>query len=139
MKRLFAISFLLFFIALNGSPAALAAPDTAPANGQSAIDKRVDIIFPPGSVQDKDNNQGALPTGDLKKDIVPAAIKIALALAGTLFFCAIVYSGVMLVIAQGNEEELTKFKNMLIWSLVGLAFITASYALVRGVMNLVFK
>lgn len=117
-------------------PAAGAAGSTAAAPAAPASpEDRVNTLFPPGSVGD----QGALPTGDLKKNIVPAAIRIALALAGTAFFCALVYSGVMLVIAQGNEEELTKFKNMLIWSLVGLAFITASYALVRGVMTLVFK
>lgn len=80
-----------------------------------------------------------MATADLKTGIVPQAIKIVLALAGVVSFGIFVYAGIMLVIAQGNEEDVTKAKSTFIWSLVGLAFITTAYALVRGIMQLVLN
>ena len=66
------------------------------------------------------------------------AINIFLAVSGSISVIVFVYAGVMLIISQGNEEEITKFKNLLIWALVGTVFTTLSYALVRGIMLLVF-
>ncbi|MBI4994244.1 hypothetical protein HZC21_01195 [Candidatus Peregrinibacteria bacterium] len=83
--------------------------------------------------------QKALPTGNFRFEIIPKVIKLTLALVGTVSVIVFVYAGVMLVIAQGNEEDLKKFKEILVWSIVGLIFITVSYALVSGVMQLVFK
>lgn len=99
-----------------------------------------DEILPKELVQPVDSTaQKALPTGDFRFEIIPKAIKLTLALVGTVSVIVFVYAGVMLVIAQGNEEDLKKFKEMLIWSIVGLLFITLSYAIVTGVMQLVFK
>lgn len=79
-----------------------------------------------------------LPEGNLKKSIVPQAIKFTLILTGVVSVGVFSYAGVMLVVAQGNEEEITKFKNILIWSLVGLAFITMAYTLVSGLLQISF-
>jgi len=130
MKRIFFISILLSFMALSALPVFAAAEDE---------------ILPKETISNVNPKTGnstggqLLPTGNLKKDVVPQAISIALALGGTVSFGVFVYAGVMLIIAQGNEEEITKFKNVLIWSIVGLIFITVSYGLVRGIMQLVFK
>ena len=80
-----------------------------------------------------------LPTGDFRTSIIPKAIKLTLALVGTVSVIVFVYAGVMLVISQGNEDDIKKFKEMITWSLIGLVFIVASYAIVTGVMTLVFK
>lgn len=129
MKRLFFISVLLSFMALSALPVFAAAEDE---------------ILPKNTVNRTDPKTGnisgqLLPTGNLKKDVVPQAIRIALALGGTVSIVVFVYAGVMLIIAQGNEEEITKFKNVMVWSIVGLIFITISYGLVRGLMQIVFK
>lgn len=115
------------------------APQVLAAGPEEAIQGKIDNILPPTIVEPVDERSGvAPPTSNLKFEIIPKAINIFLAMAGTMSFIVFVYAGVMLIIAQGNEEEITKFKNVLIWSIVGLLLITAAYALVRGIMNLVF-
>lgn len=126
MKRLLLLTGLLIFIALHASPGAYAAGD--PAKN----------ILPEKMVKEGAGKE-ILPTLRFKEDIVPQSIRIALALAGSVSIAVFIYAGIMLLIAQGNEEELKKFKDILVWSIIGLAFITLSYALIRGVMQLVFK
>lgn len=102
--------------------------------------ERSGSILPESIVNSKlSEGQKSLPTGDFRTSIIPKAIKLTLALVGTVSVIVFVYAGVMLVIAQGNEDDLKKFKEMITWSLIGLVFIVASYAIVTGVMNLIFK
>lgn len=103
---------------------------------EDEIKGKVSDILPEGVVHE--TRSEGLPTGDLKKEIVPQLIRLILMLAGTISFAVFVYAGVMLIYAQGNEEEITKFKNIIIWSLVGLAFVAASYAIVSGVLKIQF-
>jgi magnesium-transporting ATPase (P-type) len=79
-----------------------------------------------------------VPTEDLQQTIFPSIVKMALTLVGTVTFIVFVYSGVMLLIAGSNEEQITKFKSALVWSGVGLAIIMGSYAIVTGVFRLDF-
>lgn len=133
MKRLAFI--FLFFILFVSSYAAVF------AQGPSELDRRLNTILPsiPGVVnQDPSKGVGSLPRSDLKTQIIPQAIRIFLMFVGSVSFIIFVYAGIMLVIAQGNEEEITKFKNILIWSLIGLLFITLSYGIVSGIMRLSF-
>lgn len=127
LKRFSKIAFRVMFTAILFT-------SSVPA---FAAGSKLDEILPPSVLPSTDGHQ-ALPSGDLKLDIVPQAISILLGLAATVSFVVFVYAGIMLIIAQGNEEEVTKFKNILIWSLVGLLAITISYAIVRGIMQLSF-
>lgn len=120
---LHSLVFLALMLALS-SPIALAAEDD---------------ILPKSLVESKVPEGQALPTGDFRFKIIPKAINLTLALVGTVSVIVFVYAGIMLIIAQGNEEDLKKFKEMIMWSLIGLVFIVASYAIVTGVMTLVFK
>lgn len=123
MKRLVFLSVLLTFMLLNHA-VALA----------KSHDKRIDELLPKDIV--KQHSSEALPTSDLKTEILPQLIKIFLGFVGTISFGVFVYAGVMLIISQGKEEEITKFKNILIWSVVGLTFIITAYALVSGVLKI---
>lgn len=134
MKKIFILSISLFLVAAYVLPVF--------ALTGTEIDTKVREILPIGSVNSGDSGVGqrsALPTGNFREVIIPRAINIVLALGGTVSFIVFVYAGVMLIIAQGNEEEITKFKNILLWSVVGLIFITTAYGLVRGIMQLSFR
>jgi hypothetical protein len=140
IKRIFAISLVcaLFLWA----PAVLLASgheggsQPSSAAGESPTMKsKLDTLLPPKS----GGEDIPLPKGQFKTEIIPKAIGIFLGIAGVITTGVLVYAGVMLVISQGNEEEITKFKNILIWSIVGLVFITTSYAIVRGVLQLSFE
>lgn len=135
MKKTFAILFISILTTLAWSTAVLAENGASPEPAQPSGRVAGRALLP----GDEEGSKINLPKGHFKKQIIPNVIKIILAITGTVSFGVFVYAGVMLIIAQGNEEEITKFKNILIWSAVGLAFIMASYAIVTGVMQLVFK
>lgn len=138
MKRFVFVITLLVFIGLNGPVVAAADPEPDPCKDAKFATENE--LLPCGIVQkDASGKVGnILPTSNVKTVLLPYAIKVLLGITGALSVVVFVYAGVMLIISQGNEEELTKFKNILIWSIVGLALVTTSYGLVRGIMQLVF-
>ena len=132
MRRIIFIIALLAFMGLQSLPV-------------FAVDNPADTFLPPnevakpsGYIEGTDSGT-SITSKDLKTEVVPSVINMALALVGTVSMGVFIYSGVMLIIAQGNEEEVTKFKTSLLWSLVGLAFITVSYGIVRGILQIVLK
>lgn len=147
MKRIISLFILLVFVGLQTASVALAAD---PTPEQQAVEDKINNILGPGNIDPIQSNSmptaidpnaanAPLPTGDLKFEIIPQLIKILLMLTGSVSFIVFVYAGIKLIIAQGNDEEITKFKNILLWSAVGLVFITTAYALVSGILQLGFK
>ena len=47
----------------------------------------------------------------------------------------IVFSGFVMITANGNEEKITKGKDSLKWSVLGLALALLSYAIIAAIMN----
>jgi len=80
---------------------------------------------------------GNLPRGDWKV-LLANVIKLVLAITGSLAFAAFTYGGVMMVTAQGNDQQISKGKNILFYSVLALAIIAASYAIVLGITQLQF-
>ncbi len=78
-----------------------------------------------------------LPSGTPQGTILQIT-KIILSIAGSLAFVSFTVSGIFFLVAQGQDEKLSKAKGMLIWSIVGLAIIAVSFALVTGIANLEF-
>jgi len=78
-----------------------------------------------------------LPKGDWTQ-IMAQVINLVLGISGSLAFAAFTYGGVMMVTAQGNDEQIRKGKNILYWSLLALAIIAASYGIVVGITQLQF-
>jgi len=44
----------------------------------------------------------------------------------------------MMITAEGNDEQIRKGKNIIFWSVLALAIIAASYAIVVGISQLKF-
>lgn len=78
-----------------------------------------------------------LPAGDWR-EVLASVIQIILGITGSLALIAFTVGGVMLVTAQGNEERISKGKDILFWSILALAVIAASYGIVIGVSQLQF-
>lgn len=142
MRKIFLLSFFLAILSVTYAPYAIVYADdlevTEPCNDASIGNK----ILPCTTVQTKDPKTGSttsLPTANAKYVVLPQAIKIVLAIVGSASVIVFVYAGVMLVVSQGNEEQMTKFKNVLVYSIIGLILVTTSYGLVRGILQLVFK
>lgn len=56
-------------------------------------------------------------------------IGTALSFVGILFLILVIYAGIMWMTAQGNEQKVTKAKDLLINSIVGLIIVFAAYAI----------
>jgi hypothetical protein len=63
-------------------------------------------------------------------------IKLMLGLAGTFTFTALVFGGVTMVTAQGDDSKLKKGKAIIFNSLLALLIISTSYAIVLGIAQL---
>ena len=79
----------------------------------------------------------ALPKGSTQ-EIIGGIIRFLLGITGALAFISFTYAGIMFVTAQGDEAHLTKAKKTLFWSILALAIIATSYAIVLGVSQLKF-
>ncbi len=63
-------------------------------------------------------------------------IKAVLGLSGTIGLVMFMYGGVMWMTASGNEEKITKAKNIIVWSVLGLIALFGSYIAVGFVIRL---
>lgn len=70
--------------------------------------------------------------------IVAGAVQIILGITGSLAFIAFTVGGVMFITARGSEDQLSKAKAIIYWSILALLVIAASYALILGVTQLQF-
>ncbi|MFA6475301.1 MAG: pilin [Patescibacteria group bacterium] len=61
--------------------------------------------------------------------IIAILIQILLGIVGSLALLMFVWGGMNLIFSHGNEEMVTKGKKILIWAVIGLAVVLASYAL----------
>ena len=81
---------------------------------------------------------GTVPAGDLLTDFIPTIIRQLFRFAWLAVFVSLTVSGVYFVIAQEDEERLTKAKAMIYWSLIGFAFVTLAFAVVKAVTDIDF-
>ena len=85
-----------------------------------------------GSVSLEEHN----PLGDTKtpEPIIGNVINAVLGVVGSLALLMFIYGGVVWMTAAGNSEKVQKGKNILLWAIMGLIVIFASYALVDFVI-----
>lgn len=68
-------------------------------------------------------------------EIVGKIINGAMALLGVIFVAQMVYAGYLWMTASGEEEQLTKAKNIIRRSIVGLAIVLAAWAITTFVLS----
>lgn len=81
---------------------------------------------------------GAVPTGDIVSDFIPQIIRQLFRFASVAVLIAFTVSGIMFITAHGNDEMLTKAKQMLYFTLIGFAFVAMAFAIVKGVTDIDF-
>ncbi len=79
----------------------------------------------------------------IQQDSVPSIIgslaKGALAVAGLIFFILMVYAGLVWMTARGNDERITKARNTLIASIIGLVILISSYAITNFIQTRILQ
>ncbi len=59
----------------------------------------------------------------------------ALALSGSIFLFLVVYGGIIILTSAGNQEKVTKGKNIIIWAIVGAMVLGGAYAITYMVFS----
>jgi cell division protein FtsB len=78
----------------------------------------------------------SLPNGDFLGEVVPAVVTNIMYMVGFLIFIALIYGGTLMVIGRGNEEEVGKAKNIILYSAIALVLVSLGYALIYGIATL---
>ena len=73
--------------------------------------------------------------GGLEKIIQNLANQL-LPIVGAIAIGAIIYSGVLIIISQGEPDKLAKAKRSLLWSVVGIIIVSLSYAIVIALRSI---
>ena len=111
---------------------------------QADIDQK--LLFNPGGVGIKgvqaelfpeEAAVGALPKVDFP-EIAATAIKYVLSLAMVLTFIALIVAAIFYLTAQGEEEQIKKAKDIIIYLIIGMAIIAAAYAITMGISQFQF-
>lgn len=71
-------------------------------------------------------------------DFITLAVKVSqliLGLVGSLSLLMFVYGGVMFLLSAGSSEKVTKAKNILVASVVGLLIVFSSFLIIRFVIS----
>jgi len=66
-------------------------------------------------------------------------IGAVLSLVGVVFFLLVLYGGLRWMIAQGNEAEVDKAKQILVAAVIGLIIVLAAYAITAFIGNALTK
>ncbi|MDD4271214.1 MAG: pilin [Patescibacteria group bacterium] len=64
-------------------------------------------------------------------------INSVLGIVGSLALVMFIYGGITWMLSAGNQEQVTKGKNILIWAAAGIVIIFTAYALVKFVLTTV--
>lgn len=94
------------------------------ANGQEIL----------GNVQDIDRLQnsttlGALGLTDTLSDPLGRLASGAIALTGSIFLGLMVYAGVLWMTAAGNEEQSSKARRIIFYTIIGMALVMSAAAI----------
>ncbi|OGH64313.1 MAG: hypothetical protein A2821_04085 [Candidatus Magasanikbacteria bacterium RIFCSPHIGHO2_01_FULL_41_23] len=118
MKKLF-ITYALVTVLFLTLPIIVDAKKTL-ADADSAL---VDVVGPSG-IDESDIGQAA---GSVVQGVLGAV--------GLLFFCLMVYAGMVWMTAQGDDARVTKARDTIIAASIGMVIIVASYAITNLVVE----
>ncbi len=83
--------------------------------------------------------QAELPAGIAGQDTVEGAvgsvIQVLLSFLGIVFFFLVFYAGITWMTARGNEEKITKAKDMIEAAAIGIVLVLAAYAIASFVLR----
>lgn len=78
------------------------------------------------------NPLGKITTPQL---LIGQIINALLGIVGSLALLMFIYGGFIWMTAAGNQERVTKGRNVLMWAIIGLIIIFASYSLVNFIIT----
>jgi hypothetical protein len=112
------------------SPSPASSPSPSPATSPSAAGSNGTVSG--GTV----NLADVSPVGETDvPTIIGNVIKAVLGVIGAVALFMFVYGGILLLSSGGRPDQIKKGKDVLIWAIIGIAVILASYALVEFIIS----
>lgn len=119
MKKIIFIS--LFLVLMSGAFLSLAqAQDLSPEQGLNATADSITAF--------KEQTKPGYFDNFLQTK-VGQIIGTVLTFVGALFFILMIYAGIMWMTSQGNDQQVTKAKDLLINAIIGIIIVFAAYAI----------
>jgi hypothetical protein len=97
----------------------------------SALSKVNKILIAP-------SRPGTVPEGDILEDFFPQLIRQLFRFAWLAVLISFVVSGIMLIISLDNEERISRAKRMIYFTLLGFAFVSLAFAIVKAITDIDF-
>lgn len=82
----------------------------------------------------EDKPQGAVEDPDPRESIM-RIVNYFLGFLGLIAVIMVIYAGFLMLVAGGEEEDVTKAKKILIWGAVGIIVVLLSYSIVQWVLD----
>lgn len=79
--------------------------------------------------------QGNFAQGDLEQDVVPRVLRLLIIISGVVITLVFTYVGFRLVLARGDEAQLTNLKNTFTQIVIGTIIILSAFAIVVGIIE----
>jgi len=130
MKKVILLLFILSFFTLTVS-IALADQDNAVGVPSSSNSEPVRLVNPLGGSQSNPGGNTSIPI------LLGKIINSVLGITGSLALVMFIYGGITWMTSAGNQEQVSKGKNIIIWAAIGIVIIFTSYALVKFVLTTV--
>ncbi|PKM91725.1 hypothetical protein CVU82_00770 [Candidatus Falkowbacteria bacterium HGW-Falkowbacteria-1] len=118
IKKIFSYFLLISFFFLASS---------------SLVFAQADQNNPPASTAVSLSNP--LGAGATAQSVIGNVISQVLGVVGALALIMFIYGGLTWMTAMGNEQQIKKGKDILMWATLGLVIIFSSYALVKFVLQ----
>lgn len=67
--------------------------------------------------------------------LIGKIVGAALSFVGVVFFILMIYGGILWMIARGDEQQVTKAKDLIIAAIIGIAIVIGSYAITSFVFT----
>lgn len=135
LKKIFE-KFLIFTLLIL--PSMSAKPVNAQQIKRPDIDDLLYKFETPGVTEPTTTDYiASLPEGDIWHLMGQIAWYL-LVVANILAFISFVVAGVYMVISQGNEENISKAKEIFIYTLLAMAIAATALAIVTGITNMQF-
>lgn len=67
--------------------------------------------------------------------IIARIIQGVISITGALVLATVLYGGILWMTSMGNPAQVTKGKQVLIWSILGFAVIASAYVITNAVIN----
>mgnify|MGYP003990756505 FL=1 len=94
----------------------------------------VALLLLPSTVSAQTTLTNPLGTSDVRL-IIGRIIQGVISITGALVLLTIVYGGILWLTSMGNPAQVTKGKQVLIWSILGFAVIASAYVITDAVTN----